>query len=143
MADDTKRTAKGDKRIQEELRESAQRIWLAGLGALSVAEEEGSKMFTSLVERGERWEKEGRERAERGRERARSRVSETVGEVESRIDERVTETMHRFGVPTRGEIRELSRRVEELNAKIDALHEGRKAKPAGKKAPAKKTGSES
>lgn len=138
MVDETKRTAKGDKRIQEELKESAQRIWLAGLGALSVAEEEGSKMFNSLVERGERWEKEGKERAEHGRERARSRVSETVDEVESRIDQRVTETMHRFGVPSRDEIRDLSRRVEELNAKIDALHQGRTAKPSATASP--KTG---
>lgn len=113
MASDGKR-----KKAQHELKESAQKIWLAGLGALAVAEEEGARMFDSLVERGREWEGRGKERMEG----ARSRVEDAVDDVEERIDERISKVMRRVGVPSRDEIRELTRRVEELNAKIEALH---------------------
>ena len=49
------------KNVQEEIKESAHKIWLAGLGALAAAEEEGAKMFNNLVERGEAYESRGRE----------------------------------------------------------------------------------
>lgn len=38
--------------VPREARESAQKIWLAGLGALAVAEEEGGRLFDRLVEKG-------------------------------------------------------------------------------------------
>ena len=38
--------------LQDELKDSAHRIWLAGLGALAAAEEEGVKVFSRLVDRG-------------------------------------------------------------------------------------------
>ncbi|MCZ7651048.1 MAG: phasin family protein [Thermoanaerobaculia bacterium] len=53
------------KKLPEEVRESAGKIWLAGLGALATAEEEGSKLFKNLVKKGE--EVEGRGKAELGR----------------------------------------------------------------------------
>ena len=105
------------KRAQRELKESAQKIWLAGLGALSVAEQEGAKMFDRLVERGREFEGKGRERMEE----ARSKVQDAASDVEERIDEKVASALRRFGVPSRDEIRELTQRVEELNAKIEPL----------------------
>ena len=36
------------------IRESANQIWLAGLGAFSMAQKEGSKMFEALVAEGEK-----------------------------------------------------------------------------------------
>lgn len=102
----------------QDLKDSAQKIWLAGLGALAVAEEEGAKMFENLVERGRAWEGRSKERMEE----ARSRMKHTVDDVEDRIDERVSAALKRFGVPSREEIRDLTRRVEELNAKIERMH---------------------
>ncbi|HSL82694.1 MAG TPA: phasin family protein [Thermoanaerobaculia bacterium] len=109
---------KKERKAQRDLKESAQKIWLAGLGALAVAEEEGVRMFDSLVERGRDWEDRGKERVDE----ARSRVEHAVDDVEERIDERVSKVMHRLGVPTRDEIHRLTRKVEELNAKIERLH---------------------
>ena len=100
-------------------------------------------MFDTLVERGRDWEGRGKERMDK----ARSRVEHAVDDVESRVDERVASALHRFGVPTRDEIRELTRRVEELNAKIGKLNlskEGAapspKPKPKPKPPGAAKTG---
>jgi poly(hydroxyalkanoate) granule-associated protein len=108
------------KRAQRELKDSAQKIWLAGLGALSVAEQEGTKMFERLVDRGRDFEGKGRERMEEAREK----VHEAASDVEGRIDEKVASALRRFGVPSRDEIRELTRRVEELNAKIERMTRG-------------------
>jgi poly(hydroxyalkanoate) granule-associated protein len=65
-------------------------------------------------------------------EEARSRVKDTVDDVEERIDDRVSAAMKRFGVPSRDEIRELTRRVEELNAKIETMNAAGKAKTKDK-----------
>jgi len=110
------------KDVRSELKESAQRIWLAGLGAFAVAEEEGSKMFSTLVERGREWEAEGREGVDEVKSKARSKVGGRFDDLEGKIDARINDALHRFGVPTRDEIRELSRRVEELTAKLGDLH---------------------
>jgi poly(hydroxyalkanoate) granule-associated protein len=114
------------KGVDKELRDSAQKIWLAGLGALAVAEQEGSKMFNRLVDRGRDWEEQGKEKAQarvkEGVESAKSRFEKAVDEVEEKVDQKVTEAMKRLGVPGRDEIRDLTSKVEELNAKIEALH---------------------
>lgn len=120
--------------VDKELRESAQKIWLAGLGALAVAEEEGSKLFNRLVDRGRDWEDRGKERAQERVKSAKTRVERAFEGVEEKVDKRVTEAMKRLGVPSRDEIRDLTRKVEELNAKIEALH----GKPKGKGPPSSK-----
>ena len=51
-----------EKKSPNELKESVHKIWLAGLGAMSVAEQEGSKLFKNLVEKGEQYESRGKER---------------------------------------------------------------------------------
>lgn len=118
-------------KLQKDLQESAHKIWLAGLGAVSAAAEEGNRFFHTLVERGEDLESKGRKSIEKARDevessakKAREKVEGSVDELWEKMDERLTEAMHRFGVPTREEIHSLTRRVEELNAKIDGLKGG-------------------
>jgi parallel beta-helix repeat protein len=41
------------KELQSDLMESAHKVWLAGLGALAMAEEEGGRLFKNLIEKGE------------------------------------------------------------------------------------------
>ena len=117
-----------EKKLQDDLRESAHRIWLAGLGALAAAEEEGSKMFSRLVDRGRDVEVRGKgdvkeqvDRAKAQMDQARVKVGETVDSWSGKLDEAVTSALHRLGVPTREEIRTLTQRVEELNAKVEML----------------------
>ncbi|HCB39950.1 MAG TPA: poly(hydroxyalkanoate) granule-associated protein, partial [Gammaproteobacteria bacterium] len=42
--------------MADRVKESANQIWLAGLGAYSKAEEEGGKLFEALVQDGEKLE---------------------------------------------------------------------------------------
>lgn len=131
-------------KAQEEVLKTANSIWLAGLGALATAEEEGSKLFRKLVEKGEGLESKGREQAgrvreeveervEQARERvgeARERVGSAFGDLAANVDDKVNAALQRLGVPTRDEIRRLSDRVADLTAKVEAM----------KPAPAKTTG---
>lgn len=125
-----------EKKFQEDVRESAHRIWLAGLGALSMAGESGNRLFQQLVETGKSFEARGKEGFERTKDevegkakKTRERVEARFDEMWERMDEKLGEAMHRFGVPTRDEIEALTHRVEELNKKVDRLHGGNGGKP--------------
>ncbi len=125
---------KKEKKFQEEIADSAHKIWLAGLGALSAAEEEGSKLFKRLVERGEEFESRGKSRVEEVRDKVKHKVSSAWEDVEDTLDDQVTAALHRLGVPTRDEIRKLTQRVEELSGKVDKLKPKAKAKAKAKAA---------
>jgi poly(hydroxyalkanoate) granule-associated protein len=121
-------TATAEKNVQEELKESVHRIWLAGLGALAAAEEEGSKLFTRLVDRGRDVESKGKVEVDKMKvevDKMKTKAEstfETWGDkLGEKFDERLTSALHRLGVPTRDEIRNLTQRVEELNAKVEQL----------------------
>lgn len=123
------------KDVQNELKDSANKIWLAGLGALAAAEEEGSKLFKNLVAKGEEWENKGRQAFSSVREDvkdavgdAKDRASSTWGNLEGRLDEAVSNALQRFGVPSRDEIATLTRRVEELTALVEQLKQPKKTK---------------
>jgi poly(hydroxyalkanoate) granule-associated protein len=121
-----------DKKLQDDLKESAHRIWLAGLGALAAAEQEGVKVFNRLVDRGRDFESRNKgdfkEQVDRAKEQAKeqmgqakAKVEETMDSWSEKLDDTLTAAMHRLGVPTREEIRTLTQRVEELNAKVEQL----------------------
>ena len=127
------------KEIREELGQTVHKIWLAGLGALSSAGEEGAKLFNTLVEKGESYEKQGRERfddvkskVEEAAGAARDRAGSTWGKIETKVDESVSAALARLGVPSRDEIATLTKRVEELTAVVEKLKPA--AKPVAKKA---------
>ncbi len=110
------------------IRESANRIWLAGLGAYAKTQEEGEKLFQSLVKEGEKVEKQARKAAEARLEEAKSKVVEFRGKASQQFDrleelfqERVAQVLNRLGVPTQEDIQELTKRVEALNESIMAL----------------------
>lgn len=58
----------------QELQQSAQQIFLAGLGALAKAEEESSKLFQKLVKRGKDYDGPGADQAEAIREQMETQL---------------------------------------------------------------------
>lgn len=118
-----------DSKVQDDLKQSAHRIWLAGLGALAAAEEEGSKLFTRLVERGKDIESEGKEKFDKAKAKTESAFENWT----DAIDEKVTSALHRMGVPTRDEIKRLTKKVEALTEKIEQLKPRGEAAEGGEK----------
>jgi poly(hydroxyalkanoate) granule-associated protein len=142
---------KKSKVIKDDIMDSAHKVWLAGLGAVAMAEQEGGKFFSNLVKKGEKLEDKSKDKVEDKVEQAKGTVmgmktvAESYWETFGRtIDDQVTTVIHRIGVPTKDEISTLTKKVEELTVAVDKLRTKEAAKPktakkpAAKKAPAKK-----
>lgn len=119
--------------------EPAQEIWLAGVGAFAKAQEEGGKVFQSLVRKGrevvEARRRQGGAAEERpgpGREEVKERSVVGWDRFEQLLEGRLSEALDRLGVPRRSDLEALSRRVDELEETLSALRE-EKAASAGKR----------
>ena len=128
-------------KAQHEIVDNAHQIWLAGLGAVATAQEEGGKLFKSLVEKGQDFEKLGKDKVDqaKGAVSGVKVVAESYWETFERIlDEKVTTVIHRIGVPTKDEIDTLTERVESLTASIEKLRTKEAPKPRKRATTAKK-----
>lgn len=112
--------------------ESAQHIWLAGLGAFAKAQDEGTRLFEALVREGVSLEQKTRKLTAGKAEEARGAVEAAVGQVKERSQEtwdklekvfesRVSRALNRLGVPGSAELNNLTRRVEELGREVSRL----------------------
>ena len=136
-------TASSRDHLAQTMRDSAQKIWLAGLGAFERAKSEGPRMFETLVEQG----KGLRDRASEAADQALKTVREQAGEAQGKWDkleqvfeDRVSRSLGRLGVLTAKEVGDLSRQVEELNQTVRELMRtsGKPARAAAGKRGAKK-----
>lgn len=121
---------------QPVLRESAERIWLAGLGALAVTEEQGSKLFKNLVKKGEAFDRATRSRLDKQIATVKDAPGTAMRRIEGSVEQTMTGMLHRFGIPTRREIHSLTRRVESLADSLEKKPSTRKRQaPRRVKAP--------
>lgn len=112
------------KDLQEDVKDSAQKVWLAGLGALTVAGEEGNKLFATLVERGEKFESGSKIPTEGLKNTASSvkgRATDIYNKMEDMVNDQVGFALQRLGVPTRDEINTLSQQVDALREAIEKM----------------------
>lgn len=139
--------SKSDGQMAKSVRESAQQIWLAGLGAFAKAREDGSKVFETLVQEGRNLQAKTREIAGDRLDDVADRVGEVTGRVsrqaseswdrlEQVFEQRVSRALVRLGLPTAEELAELSERVDRLAAGIVALG----GAAGDKRGPARKAG---
>ena len=137
-------------RLSRSLSESAQQIWLAGVGAFSRAQAEGTKLFEGLVREGMGLEATVRKfaggRADVVRDvvesrvgQARERATDTWDKLEKVFEDRVQRALVKLGVPSRDDLNDLTHRVEALTNEL--RRQGGKPAAAPRKAakaPAKK-----
>jgi poly(hydroxyalkanoate) granule-associated protein len=132
-------------RLSRSLSESAQQIWLAGVGAFSRAQAEGTKLFEALVKEGLTLEQSARKfaggQADAVRDvveskvgQARERASDTWDRLEKVFEERVQRALLKLGVPGRDDLNELSQRVDTLTAELRRQGGGAPARKTAQKA---------
>ena len=123
-----------DSQFAQSVKDSAQQIWSAGLGAFSKAQGEGSKVFEALVKEGMNAQKRTQAVAEEKLVAMAGKVSDLAGDVsrkagkqwdkmEAIVEDRIAHALKRLGVPS-------TKDLDALNRRIDALSKG--AKPAQK-----------
>jgi len=108
------------------------KVWLAGLGAVALAGEGGSRLFAALVEEGEKVETQThqvtQEKVEAVKtqwehtvEDLRDRATDTFDGVEQLVEDRMARVLLRLGVATSEDVQELLERMENINSNIKAL----------------------
>ncbi|MCB1543928.1 MAG: phasin family protein [Rhodoblastus sp.] len=134
MAKKLKALAKHDDNLAATIRESANQIWLAGLGAFAKAQAEGQKVFDALVAEGQRIQEETKTAADERISEIKHRGVGAWDKLEKVFEDRVARALHSLNVPTRKDIDTLSKRVAELT---DATNKLMDEKPVRKTAHAK------
>ena len=130
--------ATGGKVAGKSIMESAQEIWLAGMGAFAKAQGGGGKLFETLMREGSSLEQKTRKLAtgkvdevrgavESSVTQVRERTQETWDKLEQVFENRVSRALSKLGVPGRKELDELIRRVDELNREVKRLDLGKPA----------------
>jgi len=126
MARKLKALAKTDDNLAATIRDSANQIWLAGLGAFAKAQAEGQKVFDTLVAEGQRLQDETKTAADERIAEIRSKGAGAWDKLEKVFEDRVARALHSLNVPTRKDIDTLSKRVAELTEATKHLADGRK-----------------
>ena len=114
--------------LAQAVAESAQKIWLAGLGAFARARDDGDRMFETLVEQGKGLRGRAREAADQALRTVRGQADTTLGQAQDQWDkleqvfeDRVSRSLSRLGVTTSRDVEALARQVEELNETVRSL----------------------
>lgn len=134
----TQRKAQPETTFAQSARESTQQVWLAGLGAIARAREEGNKAiakaqqqgnkaFDKLVKEGETIQKQTRKVADQKIAQVSSKASDSWGRMEQVFEERVARALSSLGVLSKKDIDVLSKRISELTAAVQKLSKAQEA----------------
>ncbi len=139
-----------DSALAGHVKESAQQIWLAGLGAFSKAQEQGGRVFEALVQEGVTLQRRTQAAAEERLGTVSARLGERMAEVGQKVEEvsakatgqwdrletifeqRVAKALASLGVPHADDVQALTEQIEQLRAEVAALTPKARA-PARKK----------
>jgi poly(hydroxyalkanoate) granule-associated protein len=135
-----------DNALAGSVKDSAQQIWLAGMGAFSKAQEEGGKVFESLVKEGLSLQRKTQAVAEEKIGAVTSKMTGMAGEVQAKagqhwdkletiFEERTAKALNKLGVPSAKDVEALIKRIDELSAQVAKLSGTAPAKKAKAAAP--------
>ncbi len=110
-----------DSELAAQIRDSANNIWLAGLGAFVKAQEEGGRVFNALVKEGETVQKRAKKAASSKISEINVRAGTTWDKLEQVFEDRVARALHGLSVPTKQDIDKLSERVATLTTVVEKL----------------------
>ncbi|MEI6734459.1 MAG: phasin family protein [Comamonadaceae bacterium] len=131
--------------LKGSVKDSAQQIWQAGLGAFTKAQAEGTKAIEALIKEGVSIQRKTQSVAEEKLSEASSKMSSMATDISSKasgqwdklesiFEDRVAKALNKLGVPSAKDVNALIARIDELNKSVQKLS----AKGAAPKAAAKK-----
>ena len=131
-----------DSALAASVREHAQQIWLAGMGAFAKAQDEGRQVFESLVSEGSTLQAKTQRVAADKLQEVTGKVSSLADDVgaragqqwdklESIFEDRTAKALRRLGVPTSADLKALADRIDALSAQLAADRSSRTPKATG------------
>ena len=134
-----------DSQLAQSVKESAQQIWLAGMGAFAKAQEGRAKVFEALIKDGLGLQRKTQSAAEEKIGEVTDRMSAMAGDAAARagqhwdkletiFEQRTAKAMNKLGVPTAKDVDALIKRVDELAAAVARLSKSAPAKTTSKPA---------
>jgi poly(hydroxyalkanoate) granule-associated protein len=144
-ASSSKKTSASQSPLSGAIKDSAQQIWLAGLGAFSKAQAEGGKAFETLVKEGLSIQRKTQSVAEERISEATSRVTNMATDISSKaagqwdklegiFEDRVAKALSKLGVPSARDVEVLIERIDGLTQQVHQLG----GKPVPRKAAPRK-----
>jgi poly(hydroxyalkanoate) granule-associated protein len=131
----------GNNKGADRIKDSAQQIWLAGLGAFAKMQQEGSKAFEALVKDGAGMQKKTQAAAEETLAQAQTRMAGFAsefgtkaagqwGKLENIFEERVARALEKLGLPSAADYAALQARVAALETELQRSEKKPAATPA-------------
>ncbi len=136
--------------LSDSVKDSAQQIWQAGLGAFNKAQAGGTKAFEALVKEGVSLQRKTQSAAEEKITEATQKMTSMATDISSKasgqwdkleniFEDRVAKALNKLGVPSAKDIDALIARIDALNASVQKLAPGTTAAKAAAKRAAKTT----
>ena len=127
------------------VKDSAQQIWQAGLGAFTRAQAEGSKAFEALVKEGVSMQRKTQAVAEERINEATSKMTSMASDLSNKatgqwdkleniFEDRVAKALNKLGVPSAKDVSALIARIDALNMEVQKLTGKAPARKAAAKA---------
>jgi poly(hydroxyalkanoate) granule-associated protein len=127
--------------LPQAVKDQAQQIWLAGMGAFAKIPAEGAKVFEALVNEGMKLQKKTQGLAEEKISEVTGKMSAMAGTVTAKagqnwdkleeiFEARTAKALNKLGVPTAKDVDTLVKRVDALAAAVAKLDKSAVAKPA-------------
>ncbi|MEE2732414.1 MAG: phasin family protein [Pseudomonadota bacterium] len=112
----------------DDIKRNSTKIWLAGLGAYSSVEEQGSEAFEELVNKGQNFErinhtKEIEVAPDSRLDELKVRANQTMDRIERAFDMRVSSTLGRLGISRKSDLDLLNDKIDRLAAALDKVTE--------------------
>ena len=110
----------------DEIKRNSNKIWLAGLGAYALMEEEGKEEFERLVDKGQVFEKENNSRgqqlvADSKLDELKNRANQTMDRIERAFDLRVSSALGRLGISRKSDLELLHDKIDRLAEAMEQL----------------------
>ena len=143
MADKKNAAGLFDSAMAGSVKDSAQQIWLAGMGAFAKAQAEGRHVFDALVKEGVILQKKTQSAAEERFGDVSSKMTSMADDVtakagkqwdklESIFEERTARAMKKLGVPSSRDVEALMARIDALSAQVASSARSAAKKTAGR-----------
>jgi poly(hydroxyalkanoate) granule-associated protein len=134
--------------LSSSVKDSAQQIWQAGLGAFTKAQVEGTKAYEALIKEGVSFQRKTQSAAEEKINEATQKMTSMATDISSKasgqwdklesiFEDRVAKALNKLGVPSAKDVAALIARIDALNASVQQLSAGKSAPKAAPRASAK------